>query len=126
MANSSKPGLDAEDRDPAGGRVPPDVVREREARRFDLARAGATLELEHVLVDHAHARRPRRVPEALESAVGVHRELAAEREGPRRDVLLALALRAEAQVLVGEQLGEREAVVELRDVDLAEGVVDPR
>ena len=42
-----------------------------------------------------------------------------EREGAARDVLLGGALLAEAEVLVGEQLGQREAVVHLGDVDLA-------
>ena len=56
--------------------------------------------------------------EGLEAAVGVDRQLAAELERAARDVLLGRALLAEAEVLVGEQLGQREAVVHLRDVDL--------
>src|SRR3990172_1868472 len=60
------------------------------------------------------------------AAAGVDGQLAAEREGPGRDVALRLALAAEAEVLVGEELRQREAVVQLRDVDLAEGVADAR
>src|SRR5690606_2121954 len=103
-----------------------DVVAERELRAGHLARSRLAAELEHVLVDHAHARRAGRVAEALETPVGVDGQLAAELEGAARDVLPGRSLLAEAQVLVREQLGEREAVVELRDLDLAARVVDAR
>ena len=55
-----------------------------------LALPGAALELEHVLVDHAHAGGAGRVAEALEPAVGVDRQLAAELEAcPRAMCSLA-------------------------------------
>src|SRR5262245_65913687 len=62
--------------------------------------------------------------EGLEPAVGVHGQLAAGREGAARDVLLGGSLLAEAEVLVGEQLGQREAVVHLGHVDLAARIRD--
>jgi hypothetical protein len=58
--------------------------------------------------------------ERLEPAVGVHGQLAAERERAARDVVLRLALLAQAEIFVGEELGEREAVVQLDHVELAE------
>src|SRR5262245_41307113 len=102
-ASSRSASRDTQDRDAARGRVAADVVRERELGALDLPRARAALELEHVLVDHAHAGRGGGVAKALEATVGVHRQLAAEREGAGRDVVLRLALAAEAQVLVGEE-----------------------
>ena len=84
----------------------------------DLPFAGPALQLEGVLVDHAHARGAGRVPERLEATVGVHRQLAAELEGAAGDEILRFALLAEAEILVGEHLGEREAVVQLDDVEL--------
>ena len=89
-----------------------------------LALLGLALQLLVVLVDHAHAGGAGRMAEGLQPAVGVHRQLAVERERAARDVLLRRALLAEAEVLVGEQLGEREAVVHLGDVDLLPRVRD--
>ena len=97
---------------------PPMLCESASVGVLHLALAGLALQLLVVLVDHAHAGRAGRMAEGLEPAVGVHRQLAAELERAARDVLLRRALLAEAEVLVGEQLGQREAVVHLRDVDL--------
>ena len=51
-------------------------------------------------------------------------QLASEREGAARHVILRLALLAQPEVLVREHLGQREAVVELHHVELAEGLGD--
>src|SRR5262249_45681166 len=107
-----------DDADAAGLRRAADVVAERDARILHLAAIRFALELLVVLVDHAHTRRARRMAEGLEAAVGVDGELAVEREGAALDVVLGGTLLAEAEVLVGQELGQREAVVNLGDVDL--------
>src|SRR4030095_4208627 len=88
--------------------------------------ARAAVRLDRVLVDHASPGRACRVSERLEPAVGVQGPLPAELERAARDVLLRLALLAKAEIFVGEQLGEREAVVQLHDVELAERLRGPR
>src|SRR5579864_281215 len=87
-----------------------DVVREGDGGPRDLALAGLAAELKRVLVDHPHAGGAGRMAERLETAVGVDRELAAERERAASDVLLPRALRTEAEVFVAEELGHGEAV----------------
>src|SRR2546428_5015445 len=101
-----------------------DVVAERHGRVLHLPPLGLALELLVVLVDHADARGPGRVAEGLETTVGVDRQLAVERKCAAADVLLGGALLAEAEVLVGEHLGQREAVVHLGDVDLLPRIGD--
>src|SRR5690606_5862193 len=87
-----------EDRDPARGGMAADVVAERELGPLHLARPRLAAELEHVLVDHAHPGGAGRMPEALEPAVGVDGQLAAQLEDAARDVLLGRALGAEPEV----------------------------
>src|SRR2546427_5746432 len=94
------------------------VVREAELRVLHLAAAGLAAELRHALVDHAHAARPDRMPEGLEPAARVHREVALERRAALLDELPALALLAEAQVLDVRYLGPGEAVVHLGEVEV--------
>src|SRR5437773_5640836 len=94
------------------------VVREAELRVLHLAAAGLAAELRHALVDHAHAARPDRMPEGLEPAARVHREVALERRAALLDELPALALLAKAQVLEVRYLGPGEAVVYLGEVDV--------
>src|SRR5262245_10847693 len=107
-----------DDTDTARLRGTADVVAERDGGVLHLALLGLALQLLVVLVDHAHAGGTRRVAERLETPVGVDRQLAAELERAGGDVLLRGTLLAEPEVLVGEQLGQREAVVHLRDLDL--------
>ena len=59
-----------------------------------------------------------RVAEALQAAVGVHRQVALEVEGAVEHFLPGGAALGEAEVLVDEQLGRREAVVHLGHRDL--------
>src|SRR5436309_3668591 len=109
----------------AGLRRAADVVAERDGGVLHLPPLGLALELLVVLVDHADPGGARRVTEGLETAVGVDRQLAVERERAAADVLLGRALLAEAEVLVGEQFGQGEAVVHLGDVDLLPRIRDP-
>src|SRR5438093_11589066 len=94
------------------------VVREAELRVLHLAAAGLAAELRHALVDHAYAARPDRVAERLEPSTRVHRDVTLERRAALLDQLPALALLAEAQVLDVRDLGPREAVVHLGEVDV--------
>src|SRR5213076_613746 len=94
------------------------VVGEADLRALHLPRAGLAAELCRELVDHAHAGRAHRVAVGLEPARGIHRLLAAEIGAPLLDEPAALAARAEAQVLVVQDLGDGEAVVHLGEVDL--------
>src|SRR5262245_29381923 len=97
-----------DDADPAGLRRTADVVAQPHGRILHLAFLGLPLQLLVVLVDHADAGRAGGVAEGLEPAVGVHRQLAVECERAAGDVLLGGALLAEAELLVGQQLGQRE------------------
>src|SRR2546430_4290035 len=100
------------------------VVREADPGPLHLPLARLAAELRHELVDHAHAGGADRVPVRLETARRVHRLLAAERRTPLLDESAALAAAAEAEILVGQDLGDGEAVVHLGEVD---GVgADPR
>src|SRR5438067_473307 len=94
------------------------VVGKADLRALHLPRAGLAAELCRELVDHAHAGRAHRVAVRLEPARGIHRLLAAEIGAPLLDEPAALAARAEAQVLVVQDLGDGEAVVHLGEVDL--------
>ena len=64
--------------------------------------------------------------ERLQAAVGIDRDLAAELEGALQHLLPRGAPLGEAEVLVDEQLGRREAVVHLGHGDLAARVGDAR
>src|SRR5207244_5866748 len=114
------------DADAARLRRAADVVAERHRRLpLHLPLLRLPLELLVVLVDHAHAGRAGRVAEGLESAVRVDGQLAAQLEGAALDVLLRRTLLAEAEILVGEELGQREAVVDLGEVDVFSGIPYP-
>src|SRR5262245_1947493 len=89
------------------------VVRQAELRAVDLARAGLTAQLEPHLVHHAEAAGADRVAEALESAVWIHRLRPVAVEPAREHVLPRLPARRETHVLHEDQLGRREAVVDL-------------
>jgi hypothetical protein len=98
--------------DHAGNRAgPAHVVRNAELRVLHLPGARLASELRHDLVDHPHAAR-RWVPEGLEAARRVDRDVAVARRAPFLDELPALALLAEAEVLDVRDLGPGEAVVD--------------
>src|SRR5271163_3290029 len=94
------------------------VVRKADLRIFDLARAGFAAHLQPHLVHHAQTGRADRMPERLEAAVRIYRQLAFEVEEPIHDVLPCCPARAEAEILVEHELGRREAVVNLGHADL--------
>src|SRR5438874_216034 len=89
--------------------------RERDLRVRYLTVAALAAELAHRL-DVVQEAAGTEVGARHEPAVRVHRQVAAELDPPALDEAAALALAAEAVVLELHQLGDREAVVELRDV----------
>ena len=86
---------------------------------------GLAPQLEPVLDVHAQAGGPDRVAEGLEAAVGVDGQVAVEGEGAGQHLLPGHAPLGEAQVLHEDQLGRREAVVDLGHGQLGAGVGDP-
>ena len=76
------------------------------------------------LVDHADAAGADGMAEALETAVGVHRQIALQRKRAVSDVGAGLTPGAEAQVLHDDQLGDGEAIVDHRHVDFGAGIGD--
>src|SRR2546429_2662935 len=91
----------------------------------DLALLGRLVaELEPRLEHHPQPRRADRVPEALQAAVRVHRDLAVEVERAGEDLLPRRAPLREPEILHDQQLGRREAVVHFRHSDLAARVGD--
>jgi hypothetical protein len=95
--------------------VAAEVVAQREALAGrDLALLpGFAAHLQPALEHHAQPARPHRMPERLQAAVGVDRDLAREVEAALQHLLPRAAPFGEAEVLVDEQLGGREAVVHL-------------
>jgi len=94
------------------------VLRQRELCALDLPLARAPLELLGELHDLREAGGPDGVPLAQQAAGGVHGLAPAELRGPRRDVLAALALGAEPELLVGHDLGGGGRVVDLDHVEV--------
>src|SRR5262249_25585909 len=88
------------------GREAAQIVREAVAGHLlALAGAGLALHLQIDLVDHAHARCPDRVAEALEAAVDLAWHLAVGIVEAVEHVLDGAALGRHVQVLHGHQLG---------------------
>ena len=83
-----------------------------------LARAGLVAQLDEDLGGLGHAGGAERVAAADEPAARVDDDVAAVVAAPGRHERPRLALGAEAQLLVGDQLGDREAVVHLGEVDV--------
>src|SRR5262245_21609192 len=92
---------DADEADHLTG-VAAEVVHDAEPAvgRLDAAlRRRLSGELQPVLEEHPHAARSDGVPERLEPAIRVHREVAVEVEGAVEHLLPALAALGEAEVL---------------------------
>src|SRR5262245_57000652 len=106
----------ADERHALAGRTA-QVVREGQAATpgdaRDLPRAGLTAKLQPALEQHAEAGRSDRMPEGLEAAVRVDRQLTIQVEGAGQHLLPRGAPRGEAEILHEDQLGRREAVVHL-------------
>ena len=90
---------------------------EADLRAFDLSRACLAAEVPDDLDDVGDAGGAERVALGEQAAAGVDRDLAADLGRAFVDQLAGLALAAEAEVLVVQELGGGEAVVQL---DLAE------
>src|ERR1700756_4604631 len=101
---------DADEADAVAGRAA-EVLREREpaVRGADLMGAGLPAQLKPALVDHPQAARPDRVPEALQAAVGVHRQVPVPVVDPVEHVLPGVAAPGEAEVFHQDDLGRGEA-----------------
>src|SRR2546426_2893046 len=108
----------AEEAHEHGGRVAAERVGEPATGALALPRARLVAQLGDDLADLGRARGADRMALGLEPARGVHGDLAAE----ARPALLgrepARARLEEAQPLGGDDLGDREAVVQLDDVDV--------
>src|SRR5688572_22280242 len=106
------------------------VVGERElapaSDAGDLPLPGLAAQLQPALEQHPEPRRADRMTERLETSVGIHGQLALEIEGAGEDFLPAGAARREAEVFHQDELGRREAVVDLGHRELLPGVLDAR
>src|SRR4029450_8102355 len=85
----------------------------------NLARAGLAAKLREHLGGLRDTRGPERMAAADQPAPRVHYHVAAVVASPGRDERPGLALPAEAQLLVRDHLGDREAVVDLGHVHAA-------
>ena len=86
-------------------------MRQARLRAFDLPAARLAAQVPEDLADVRDARRAQRVALREQPAARVHRNAPADVRVAVIDQLARLALAAEAQVLVVEQLRRREAVV---------------
>src|SRR5262249_26797566 len=120
---------DAHERDALPGRAA-EIVRERElppARDAgDLPLARFTAKLQPAFEQHAQPRGADRVTERLQTAVGIHGQLAVEVERAGEHFLPAGSARREAEVFHEDELGRREAVVDLGHGELLARILDPR
>src|SRR5688572_14336807 len=112
------PSVTAEQAHQDGGGVAAERVRQTSPRALDLSAAGLAAELRDDLADLGGSGGADRMPFRLQTAGGIHRHLAAE-AGPallRREP--AGARLEEPEPLGGDDLRDREAVVQLDDVDV--------
>src|SRR2546430_1219644 len=109
---------------------PAEVVREGELAPprdgGDLALPRFAPELEPRLEEHPEPGGADRVAEGLEPAVRVHGQLAVEVEGAGEHLLPRGAARGEAEVFHQDELGRREAVVDLGHRELGARILHPR
>ena len=106
-----------EDVDGAGG-AEPDDVREADLGALDLTVARLAAQVRRHLEDVGDTRRTDRVTLRDQAAADVDRDLAVAPRAALVDELAGLARRAELQVVVVDQLGGREAVVQLDEVEI--------
>src|SRR2546421_2861268 len=100
------------------GAAEADHVGETEPGPFDLSLVRLASQVRRHLVDVRDAGRAERVPLREQTTGDVHRNLAAECDGAAVDHLTGLAVFAQAEVLVMQDLGRREAVVQLDEIDV--------
>src|ERR1043166_2873116 len=106
-----------EDVDRAGA-AEADHVREAELRALDLAFVRLAPQVRRHLVDVGDAGRAERVPLREQTTGDVHRNLAAECDGAAVDHLTGFTVLAQTGVLVVQDLGGREAVVALGEIEV--------
>ena len=105
--------------DAAGVGAAADGVREADARALDLAGAGVAAELVHELDDLTERRRAERLALRQQAAARVDRAARRRaRSSPSASSSRLLARRAQAELLVREQLAGRVGVLALDDVEV--------
>jgi len=99
-------------------------VREPALGVWHLALTGAARHLIGDLLDHPHAGRADRMPACLEATGEVYRYVAPNRRSTGAQQRDPLAARAQTEILVVDELGDREAVVTFDDIELAARLLD--
>src|ERR1700756_5492891 len=124
---SAESAADDADEADAVARCAAEVLGEREpaVRGADLTGTGLLAQLKPALIDHPQAACPDRVPEALQAAVGVHRQGTVPVVDPREHVSPGVAAPGEAEVFHQDDLGRGEAVVHFRQGELPARAGDP-
>src|SRR5437588_4889481 len=100
------------------GAAEADHVGETEPGPFDLSLVRLASQVRRHLVDVGDAGRAERMPLREQTTGDVHRNLAAECDGAAVDHLAGFTVLAQTEVLVVQDLGGREAVVELDEIDV--------
>src|SRR5262249_20404937 len=125
-----KPGLaavlaDDRDRRHVALREAAEVVRQTEQGfLLALALAGTAVHLQVHFIDHAQARGANRMAKALEPAIDLARYLSARIVKAVEHILDSPAFWRDVEVLHGDELGHREAVVHLDQAQLLARPID--
>jgi len=98
--------------------LPPPFCARASRAPSTLAFAGAALQLQRQFDHLASPVAAHGMPLAQQAAGRVHRDAAAEARGARLDERAAVALRAQAELFVADDLGRRAGVVQLDDVEV--------
>src|SRR5579863_9342468 len=101
-----------QDCDHAGGAAAAEILREPEPVTFQLAVACFAAELLHDVADLCHPRRAHRMPLRLQSAAGIDRQSAIAPRSAFEAEESATAPLHESEVFHGDNLGDRETVVQ--------------
>ncbi|MBA7650152.1 GTPase HflX [subsurface metagenome] len=108
-----------------GARKSTQVVGEPDVCLLYLPLICLPLKLLINLVQHPQPTGANGVTEALETTVGVHRQLTLQGEGPSSLVIWRFPSRAELKVLHDDELSDGEAIMDYGEVDLLTGILDP-
>src|SRR3990172_5101084 len=119
IAISVPPGEEVDDRSRPGAA---ERVREPDLRACDLALSRLAPQLAHDLDRLRDARRPHGVPARLETTGGVHADPRVQRGLAVLRRVAAFPLRDEPEILDRHDLGDREVVVDLGDLDVDRGL----
>ena len=91
----------------------------------NLARARLSAQLKREFMNLRHARRPYRVAFRFQAAAGVHRHRAAEFRHSLDRAAASLAFGEKPQILERDDLGDRETIVNLDQVDVPRDSAPP-